>query len=79
MRRNLFVVARGGGSEILRPRVQDGGERSGGVKFPNSSPFHLEVRRRGPGTSFLRRSCAVGAVGDVCRVRGIYQMMTVAV
>ena len=43
MRRNLFVVARGGGSEILRPRVQDGGERSGGVKFPSSSPKHFFV------------------------------------
>ena len=38
MRGNLLVVARGGGSEILRPRVQRGGERSGGVKVPNSSP-----------------------------------------
>ena len=38
MRGNLLVVARVGGSEILRPRVQRGGERSVGVKFPNSSP-----------------------------------------
>ena len=38
MRGNLLVVARVGGSEILRPRVQRGGERSGGVKFQNSSP-----------------------------------------
>ena len=38
MRGNLLVVARVGGSEILRPRVQRGGERSVGVKFPNISP-----------------------------------------
>ena len=74
MRKNLLVVARGRGSEILRPRVQRGGERSGGVKSPISSPKiiacsgYVASALRTQGYSFAERCFSVS--GALATPRG---------